>query len=80
MIGHHSPCSSCDLVRCGRVLYLDIDSLVLGDVSEMWQLFGQFGSTQLAAMAPEGEVRRLANRLASIALAQRFATAVSIGG
>lgn len=48
------------------LLYVDTDVLFLRPVELLWDLFMQFNSSQLAAMAPEHEEPRIAwyNRFA----------------
>lgn len=43
------------LTHIDSVLYMDTDTLFLSPVSEIWKYFGQFNSTQLAALSPEHE-------------------------
>ena len=38
------------------IIYLDIDTLFLRPVEELWEHFKSFSAKQVAAMAPEGEV------------------------
>ena len=38
------------------VVYVDTDVLMLRPAEDLWNFFKQFNSTQLAALAPEGEV------------------------
>lgn len=37
------------------IIYVDTDILFITDINNLWQLFKQFNSTQLAALAPEHE-------------------------
>ena len=45
-----------NFIKRDKILYLDTDTLVLSPLEQIWRHFSEFNSTQLAAMAPEGQV------------------------